>query len=148
MIPAPLTPLHMPAIAAIETEQLPNPINLRELNELSLRPGFRGFVILPSVDGDPLGHALVLAGGGAADLVSVAVAPAALRRGAATRLLLYVFDTLASEGVEEICLEVAIDNAPARALYDRLDFVEVGRRPGYYRRERELIDALVMRRVL
>jgi len=59
-----------------------------------------------------------------------------------------VFDALTGEGVEEICLEVAIDNVPARALYDRLDFVEVGRRPGYYRRERELIDALVMRRVL
>jgi len=86
MIPAPLSSLHLPAIAAIETAQLPNPINLRELNELASRPGFRGFVILPSVDGDPLGHALVLAGGGAADLFSVAVAPAALRRGVATRL--------------------------------------------------------------
>ncbi|MEC8128809.1 MAG: GNAT family N-acetyltransferase [Pseudomonadota bacterium] len=148
MIPAPLASRHLPAVAAIETAQLPSPISLRELHEMASRPGFRGFVTLPSADADPLGYALVLAGGGAADLVSVAVAPAALRRGVATRLLLYVFDALATEGVEELCLEVAIDNAPARALYDRLKFVEVGRRPGYYRRDRELIDALVMRRVL
>ena len=95
-----------------------------------------------------MGYALVRAGGGAADLVSVAVAPSALRRGVATRLLLHLFDALAGEGVEDLCLEVAIDNGPAQALYDRLGFVEVGRRPGYYRRGRELVDAMVMRRAL
>ena len=148
MIPSPLSSHHLPAIAAIETAQLPSPISLRGLRDLTSRPGFRGFVTLASPDQDPLGYALVLAGGGSADLVSVAVAPTALRRGVATRLLLYVCDALAGEGVEELCLEVAIDNAPAQALYERLDFVEVGRRQGYYRRGRELVDALVMRRVL
>ena len=148
MITVPLESRHLSAIAAIEAEQLPNPISLRELHEMASRPGFRGFVTLPSADADPLGYALVLAGGGAADLVSVAVAPELLRRGVATRLLLFALAELAGEGVEEISLEVAVDNAPARALYERLDFREVGRRPGYYRRDRELVDALVMRRTL
>ena len=66
----------------------------------------------------------------------------------ATRLLLFALAELAGEGVEEISLEVAVDNAPARALYERLDFREVGRRPGYYSQDRELVDALVMRRIL
>ena len=78
----------------------------------------------------------------------MAVAPELLRRGVATRLLLFALADLAGEGVEEITLEVAVDNAPARALYERLNFWEIGRRLGYYRRDRELVDALVMRRTL
>ena len=78
----------------------------------------------------------------------MAVAPELLRRGVATRLLLFALADLAGEGVEEITLEGAVDNVPARALYERLDFREVGRRRGFYRRERELVDALVMRRIL
>ena len=66
----------------------------------------------------------------------------------ATRLLLFAFADLAGAGVDKLTLEGAVDNAPARALYERLDFREIGRRPGYYRRDRELVDALVMRRTL
>jgi ribosomal-protein-alanine N-acetyltransferase len=148
VITVPLESRHLSVIAAIEAAQLPNPLNLRNLQELASRPGFRGFVAAPYSSADPMGYVIVLAGGGSADIVSVAVAPELLRRGVATRLLLFAFAELAGEGVEEISLEVAVDNAPARALYERLDFREVGRRPGYYRRDRELVDALVMRRTL
>ena len=144
----PLESQHLSVIAAIEAAQLPNPLNLRNLQELASRPSFQGFVAVPDSIADPMGYVLVLAGGGSADIVSVAVAPELLRRGVATRLLLFALAELAGEGVEEISLEVAVDNAPARALYERLDFREVGRRPGYYRRDRELVDALVMRRTL
>ena len=148
MITVPLESRHLSVIAAIEAAQLPNPLNLRNLQELASRPSFQGFVAVPDSSADPMGYVLVLAGGGSADIVSVAVAPELLRRGVATRLLLFALADLADEGVEEITLEVAVDNAPARALYERLDFREVGRRPGYYRRDRELVDALVMRRTL
>ena len=148
MITVPLESRHLSVIAAIEAAQLPNPLNLRNLEELASRPVFRGFVAVPDSSADPMGYVLVLAGGGSADIVSVAVAPELLRRGVATRLLLFALADLAGEGVEEITLEVAVDNAPARALYERLDFREVGCRPGYYRRDHELVDALVMRRAL
>ena len=148
MITVPLESRHLSVIAAIEAAQLPNPLNLRNLQELASRPTFRGFVAVPDSSADPIGYVLVLAGGGSADIVSVAVAPELLRRGVATGLLLFALADLAGEGVEEITLEVAVDNVPARALYERLDFREVGRRPGYYRRDRELVDALVMRRSL
>ena len=148
MITVPLESRHLPAIAAIEAAQLPNPLNLRNLQELASRPAFRGVAVVSDSSADPMGYVLVLAGGGSADIVSVAVAPELLRRGVATRLLLFALTELAGEGVEEVSLEVAVDNAPARALYERLDFREVGRRPGYYRRNRELVDALVMRRTL
>ncbi len=148
MITVPLESRHLSVIAAIEAVQLPNPLNLRNLKELASRPAFRGFVAVLDSSADPMGYVIVLAGGGSADIVSVAVAPELLRRGVATRLLLFALADLAGEGVEEITLEVAVDNAPARALYKRLDFREIGRRPGYYRRDRELVDALVMRRTL
>ena len=148
MITVPLESWHISAIAAIEAAQLPNPLNLCNLQEMASRPAFRGFVSVPDINASPMGYVLVLAGGGSADIVSVAVAPEVLRRGVATRLLLFALDDLGGEGVEEISLEVSVDNAPARALYERLNFREVGRRPGYYRRDRELVDALVMRRTL
>ena len=139
---------HLSIIAAIEATQLPNPLNLRNLQELASRPAYRGYVAVPDPGADPMGYVIVLAGGGRADIVSVAVAPELLRRGVATRLLLFALADLAGEGIEKITLEVAVDNAPALALYKRLDFREVGRRPGYYYRDRELVDALVMRRTL
>ena len=148
MMTVPLEAGHLAAIAGIETAQLPNPLSLRNLQELASRPAFRGYVAVPEINADPAGYALVLAGGGSADLVSVAVMPTALRRGVATRLLLFALADLAAEGVEDVTLEVAVDNVPARALYGRLGFSEAGRRPGYYRRDRELVDAMVMHRRL
>lgn len=45
-------------------------------------------------------------------------------------------------GCREATLEVRAGNGPARRLYRRHGFVEVGRRKGYYRPERE--DAVLM----
>ena len=148
MITVPLESRHLSVISVIEAVQLPNPLKLRNLKELASRPAFRGFVAVPDSSAEPMGYVIFLVSVGSADIVSVAVAPELLRRGVATRLLLFALADLAGEGVEEITLEVAVDNAPARALYERLDFREVGRRQGYYSRDRELVDALVMRRTL
>ena len=148
MIMVPLELRHLSAIAAIEAAQLRNPLNFRNLQELASSPAFRGFVAVPDSGAGAMGYVLVLAGGGSADIVSVAVAPELLRRGVATRLLMFALNDLAGEGVKEITLEVAVDNAPALALYERLDFRGVGHRPSYYRRDRQLVDALVMRRTL
>lgn len=150
MIAAPLTPGHLTVIAAIEAMRFDSPMSLRQLRDLAAQPAFAGFVMLPDNrdDAEPIAYALCLAAGGGADLVSIATAPAAERRGVATRLLDHVLAQLAGQGCEDICLEVAIDNMPALALYHRLGFAEVGRRNGYYRRGGTLVDAMVMRRQL
>ena len=46
------------------------------------------------------------------------------------------------EGAGRILLEVRPSNQPAIALYDKMDFHIIGRRPNYYPDTRE--DALVM----
>ena len=43
-----------------------------------------------------------------------------------------------------LTLEVRASNAPAIALYEKLDFAQVGRRPNYYRDPKE--DALILRK--
>ena len=43
-----------------------------------------------------------------------------------------------------LTLEVRSSNAPARALYEKLGFAQVGRRPNYYRNPKE--DALILRK--
>jgi ribosomal-protein-alanine N-acetyltransferase len=49
-------------------------------------------------------------------------------------------------GAETLFLEVAADNAPAIALYERLDFERIGLRPGYYAHgDHGPVDALVYR---
>ena len=67
-----------------------------------------------------------------AEILSVAVARTWRGRGLARRLLDLHLRRLAGLGLRTVFLEVDEDNAPARRLYARAGFCEVGRRPGYY----------------
>jgi ribosomal-protein-alanine N-acetyltransferase len=80
-----------------------------------------------------------------AELLTIAVAPAAQGLGVGSGLLRDIRARLDAAGCTALHLEVAADNAPARALYARADFVETGRRRGYYARTgAAAADALVL----
>ena len=81
-----------------------------------------------------------------ADVMNVAVAPAFRRQGIGEGLMVALMDTLRDKGMESLTLEVRASNSSAIALYNRLGFTEVGRRPNYYTDPRE--DALIMRKEL
>jgi ribosomal-protein-alanine N-acetyltransferase len=86
---------------------------------------------------------------GEAEILSVAVASAKRGRGLAGALLDLHMRRLAGLGVRAMFLEVDEDNTPARRLYQRAGFREVGRRAGYYHRESgNAANALVLRRDL
>ncbi len=86
---------------------------------------------------------------GEAEILSVAVAPARRGRGLARKLLDLHLRRLAGLGATAVFLEVDEDNAPARRLYDRARFRDVGRRPAYYARgSAPPAAALVLRRDL
>jgi ribosomal-protein-alanine N-acetyltransferase len=86
---------------------------------------------------------------GEAEILSVAVAAAWQGRGLARSLLNLHLRRLAGLGVKAVFLEVDEDNEPARKLYHRAGFREVGRRPGYYQKSPGLaVTALVLRRDL
>jgi ribosomal-protein-alanine N-acetyltransferase len=84
-----------------------------------------------------------------AEILSVAVARNGRGRGLARRLLDLHLRRLAGFGLRTVFLEVDENNTPARRLYARAGFSEVGRRPGYYAQGREKsASALVLRREL
>jgi len=67
-----------------------------------------------------------------AEILSVAVARSWRGRGFARRLLDLHLRRLAGLGLRTVFLEVDENNEPARRLYARAGFREVGRRGGYY----------------
>jgi ribosomal-protein-alanine N-acetyltransferase len=84
-----------------------------------------------------------------AEILSVAVARAWRGRGLARRLLDLHLRRLAGLGLRAVFLEVDADNTPARRLYARAGFREVGCRPGYYAQQGgAATSALVLRRDL
>ncbi|WP_149538407.1 GNAT family N-acetyltransferase [Siccirubricoccus phaeus] len=89
------------------------------------------------------GFILARAAGGEAEILTLAVAPAARRRGCGAALLGAALGLAA--GAAAMFLEVAESNPAARALYAAAGFVEVGRRRRYYA---DGGDALVLRRAL
>ena len=81
-----------------------------------------------------------------ADVLNLAVASSARRKGLGEALMLELEQRLLPKGVEKITLEVRVSNAPAVALYEKLGYVQVGRRRGYYEKPRE--DALILQKAL
>ena len=79
-----------------------------------------------------------------ADMMNIAVSPAYRRMGVAESLVSTLTDRLRTKGIRCLTLEVRVSNEPARALYEKLGFVQVGLRPNYYRAPRE--DALILRK--
>ncbi|MFL1461646.1 GNAT family N-acetyltransferase [Roseococcus sp. DSY-14] len=88
------------------------------------------------------GFLLARAAGGEAEILTLAVRPAARRRGVARRLLGSAAAAARSLGAAALFLEVAADNAPALALYGQAGFAPVGLRRNYYGPGR---DARVLR---
>ena len=83
-----------------------------------------------------------------ADIVTLGVVPAFRGKKIGDLLLETSFEHLKQNGVADLFLEVAVNNPHAIELYRRHDFKQVGKRPNYYTRGDEKIDALVMRRAL
>jgi ribosomal-protein-alanine N-acetyltransferase len=77
-----------------------------------------------------------------AEILTLAVAPAARRRGVGAALVDRAMQRAAAAGAGAMFLEVASGNQAARALYERAGFIRVGRRARYYPNGG---DALVLR---
>ena len=124
---APATPAHARVMAHIHGLAFP----AREswgpdaiAIQLALPGGF-GFLA------DPGGMAVARAATDEAEILTLAVAPEARRRGLGQALLAATMAEAARRGARAMFLEVAHSNASARALYAAAGFVEVGRRRRY-----------------
>lgn len=138
----PMSEVHVSQVAALEKLCFSDPWSENSVaselkNELSLW--------LVALNGDTVigyvGSQSVL---GESDMMNVAVHPDYRRRGIAEKLILQLISALKAKGNYCLSLEVRATNAPAIALYEKLGFSQVGRRPNYYRNPKE--DACILRK--
>ena len=126
------------ALAAIHAEAFETPWDAASLSALLASPGV--FVV---AEAD--GFILIRVVADEAEILTLAVRPSARRGGLGARLVEAAVVRAAALGADRMFLEVAEDNAAARALYARAGFHEAGRRRGYYARaDGSWEDALVL----
>ena len=81
---------------------------------------------------------------GESDMMNVAVHPDYRRHGIAEALCNALVEALKKKENYCLTLEVRASNEPAKALYEKLGFVQVGLRKNYYRNPKE--DACILRK--
>ena len=133
---------HVAAIAQLEKLCFSDPWSEKSIgSELNNRLSYW----LVAMEGDTLvgyvGSQSVL---GESDMMNIAVHPQHRRKGIAEALVNALVEGLSERGNHSLMLEVRISNAPAIALYEKLGFEQVGRRPNYYHHPKE--DALILRK--
>ena len=137
-----MQPQHVPQVAALEQECFSDPWSEESVASELDNPLSLWFVCL---EGERVlgyvGSQTVL---DETDMMNVAVSPGFRRRGIAEHLIETLILTLKPRGSRSLSLEVRASNAPAIALYRKLGFVQVGRRPNYYRHPKE--DGLILRK--
>ena len=140
----PLSPTWIPQAAALDRECFSLPWSENALrSELSNENA----LWLAAAEGESLlGYVGAQISFEDADMMNLAVTPARRRQGVAAALVLALEEALAARGVTTLTLEVRASNAPAQALYQKLGYSQIARRPGYYLRPRE--DALLYRKEL
>lgn len=138
------TPEEAAAMAAVHAEAFP--LSWKEDEFADLLEGAGVFGFLASDESAPVGVILCRIAAGEMEVLTVGVARAARRRGVAKALMAAAMGAGRQAGAAQVFLEVAVDNAPAAALYAGLGFRRAGLRPAYYDRGSEgRVDALVMR---
>ena len=75
-----------------------------------------------------------------AEIITIGVNPEMRRNGIASAMIGIIEKTLKNQGVKKIFLEVALNNEPAKKLYESMGFKVVGSRPKYY----DGVDAILM----
>jgi len=92
------------------------------------------------------GFIVVRAASDEAEILTLAVRPRYRRRGLGKVLVSRASEHAYRLGARHLFLEVALSNVPALKLYERLGFVEVGRRKAYYAAAPgKYDDALILR---
>ncbi len=120
----------------------PRPWTAAEISNLIAEPAVK-------IVSEDCGFAMVRVVVDEAELLTLAVAPDARRRGTGSRLLSAVMEAARAEGAKDMFLEVSAENGAALGLYRKFGFHEVGMRPGYYGgQDGTAVDALTLRKLL
>lgn len=139
---APMTSFDLPTVMEIELESFPTPwsidtyrreLTVRNASYWVVRPGAKGPSDEAAQETPP-----ILAYGGMwllgddAHITTIATHPAWRGRRIGEWLLIKMAEVARSHQVGALTLEVRLRNVAAQALYEKLGFVAVGLRRGYY----------------
>lgn len=137
-----LAPQDAPAVAALHALAGADEWSQAACETLLRDPVIFGFAA--ERGGDMSGSVLARAAGGEAEILMIAVAPDARRRGIATALTRAALAAALARGAATMHLEVSEENIGAIALYRDLGFIDAGRRIGYYVTPHGRVDARIM----
>jgi len=141
-----------PAVRAMRPEDLARVVELEtECYEFPwtfgifrdcLRAGYECWVLATS--SEVIGYSVLSVAASEAHLLNVCIGRAHQRGGHGSRLVRRMIDLARWHHAARLFLEVRPSNTRAIALYDRIGFNEIGRRPNYYPARRGREDAIVM----
>ncbi|MBQ8799137.1 MAG: ribosomal protein S18-alanine N-acetyltransferase [Lachnospiraceae bacterium] len=132
------------AVAVLEGENFSRPWSydafLKTLSD-------ENYIVIIAKEADALlGYCVLLCTGEEGDITNVCTAPTARGKGVATEMLTTLMEEGTTCGVTEFFLEVRESNTPARSLYTKLGFEEIGLRKNYYEDPKE--HAVLMKYVM
>ena len=143
-----LRPDRAGACARLHSQGFAHPWSSEEFAALIANSSNVGAAALDPINGRLRGFVLSRLAADEAEILTIAVDAAFQGKGVGRALLSENLRQASNAGARAMFLEVAKDNAPAVALYERLGFVKVGERPGYYRRNDGRAPAVIMRKTL
>ena len=137
-----MCPEHVQAIAELEKVCFSAPWSERSIASELTNP--LALWLVAENDGKVIGYIGSQSVLDEADMMNIAVSQDFRRLGVAETLVNSLIAQLRDGGVHSLCLEVRESNEPAKSLYKKLGFEQVGRRPNYYLNPKEA--ALILRK--
>jgi ribosomal protein S18 acetylase RimI-like enzyme len=133
------------AVAELETQLFDGRFDAASLQLLLGKPAFYGAVLpAPDMPTTILAYGLAYITSIQADIIAIGTEKTKQGRRFGMIILQHLIDVIEQHDVDEITLEVAADNMPARRLYDSCGFHVSGIRKDYYHRDENRCDAVIM----
>lgn len=144
----PMTEADIPAVMAMEQAACLHPVHAWSDDNYrsSMRAGYWVRVRCEADTGRVAAVCVAMDGVDEVHLLNIAVDRRFQGHGVASSLLAVLYDRCRQRQAAAVWLEVRPSNAPARLLYEREGFVEVGQRKNYYPAPDGREDALVLKR--
>ena len=138
----PMREADLEQVVRIERAAYPYPWSRGNFRDC-LQAGYSCWVA--EIGGELVGYAILLVAAGEGHVLNCCIAPIWQGRGYGRMLMDLVIETARGHGAESLYLEVRPSNTAALRLYQRLGFVGIALRRGYYPADDGREDALVMR---
>ena len=140
-----LTLDHCKAVADLEKQLFGGRFDAADLSAFFGKPAFYGAVLpAPDMPTTILAYGLAYITSIQADIIAIGTEKTKQGRRFGMIILQHLIDVIEQHDVDEITLEVAADNTPARRLYDSCGFHVSGIRKDYYCRGEGRCDAVIM----